>query len=425
MRGSLKPFAYLAVILFGIFSYLVWQLGSSITLDEKTRLFLISVELIASLLVVLVVYLAISGERRARELADEMSNDLLLSQEWFRELYDTGPVPYLVLLADGRINRPNKAALRLYGGTAEELEGKNLLMLLAEEERAKGEQHLEYFRRGLPIDGQETQIIRKDGSLRWVILSILILARNEGKHTGLVTLVDITERKNVERAKTEFVSLASHQLRSPLSVMKWMTGALLSGDVGVLGDKQQQYVQKVSDANQRMIDLVELLLNVSRIEMGSLVPRAKDVNVVELSDKVIEELSLMAAEKKITIRKDFGDVHSMHIDPKLLDIVFQNLLSNAIKYTPEGGEVSVSFTHEGGSIRIIVSDTGFGIPPKDYDKVFTKLFRAENVMSHDVEGTGLGVYLVKSVVDVLGGKISFTSELNKGTTFTVVLPSHR
>jgi signal transduction histidine kinase len=130
----------------------------------------------------------------------------------------------------------------------------------------------------------------------------------------------------------------------------------------------------------------------------------------------------MVAERNIDVIENYDEVPMIMLDPKLIRIIFQNLISNAVKYTPSRGKVEVTVKNIGDNLEIVVSDTGYGIPANQQDKVFTKLFRADNIQAMDTEGTGLGLYIIKSVLDESGGKISFVSKENKGTTFTVVLP---
>jgi PAS domain S-box-containing protein len=233
---------------------------------------------------------------------------------------------------------------------------------------------------------------------------------------------DITKAKEIDRTKTEFVSLASHQLRTPLSAINWFTEMLLSEDAGKINAIQKEYLNEVYRGNKRMVDLVNALLNVSRVDLGTFEVEPEPVDVVSISKDVIAEMKKMVAERNIDVIENYDEVPMIMLDPKLIRIIFQNLISNAVKYTPSRGKVEVTVKNIGDNLEIVVSDTGYGIPANQQDKVFTKLFRADNIQAMDTEGTGLGLYIIKSVLDESGGKISFVSKENKGTTFTVVLP---
>lgn len=238
---------------------------------------------------------------------------------------------------------------------------------------------------------------------------------------------DVTRELDIDRAKTEFVSLASHQLRTPLSAINWYTEMLLDGDAGKINKEQREYLNEIYKGNKRMVALVSALLNVSRLDLGTFQIEPSPIKLCEVVDDVANEMKHMMEEKKITFSNMCPiDNPSISADPKLLRIIIQNLLSNAVKYTPDGGKISVSMTYSPKSIKeafvIKVTDNGYGIPEKQKDKIFTKLFRADNVRALDTEGTGLGLYIIKSIMEESGGQVGFESKEGKGTTFTVTIP---
>lgn len=234
---------------------------------------------------------------------------------------------------------------------------------------------------------------------------------------------DITKEKEVDRAKTEFVSLASHQLRTPLSTIGWYSEMMLSGDTGELNPEQRNYLMEIAGGNRRMVNLVNALLNVSRIEVGTFVIDVEDVNIEEVAGQTIGELKPLIDKKKIKFNKTVGsDIGTIKADSKLLKIIFDNLLSNAVKYTPNKGQVDFEIKKENKEIVITVKDSGIGIPKQQQHNIYTKLFRADNAREVDTDGTGLGLYIVKSILTAAGGSISFNSEQGKGATFIVKLP---
>lgn len=240
---------------------------------------------------------------------------------------------------------------------------------------------------------------------------------------GVATLRDITKEQEIDRAKTEFVSLASHQLRTPLSAINWYAEMLLAGDAGELNDEQREYLNEVYQGNQRMVDLINSLLNVSRLELGTFAIDPEDADVIALAESVLGELAPQVKERNITLNKQFDTtIPHLYADPKLLRMVLQNLASNAVKYTPPGGTVTITVGQTSEAIGIDVADTGLGIPQVDQSKIFSKLFRATNARESDTDGTGLGLYIVRSVVEHAGGTITFQSEEGRGTTFSVRLP---
>lgn len=247
-----------------------------------------------------------------------------------------------------------------------------------------------------------------------------------GKTIGGVAIFrDMSKERAIDQAKTEFVSLASHQLRTPLTSIKWYTEMILTGDVGTTTPKQKKYLKEIYAGNQRMVELVNALLSVSRLELGTFAVQPELTDAVELTKNAIEEQKPQITIKKIRLTTSFPKgTATLMTDPKLLHMVMQNLLSNAIKYTGEHGEIAITIASEERKKNMLftIADTGCGVPKNQQDKIFTKLFRADNARSIDAEGTGLGLYIVKSIIEQSGGKISFESEENKGTTFRITLP---
>jgi signal transduction histidine kinase len=228
----------------------------------------------------------------------------------------------------------------------------------------------------------------------------------------------MTKEQEVDRAKTEFVSLASHQLRTPLSSINWYTEMLLAGDAGEINDEQKKFLTEVYKGNQRMVELINALLNVSRLELGTFAVDPEDTDVIALAQSVLDEQMPQIHERNIQLSTHLapGTPHLL-ADPKLLRMVLQNLVSNAVKYTLPGGSLSVRVEPDADNIAITVADTGLGIPKEEQGRIFSKLFRATNARTSDT-----GLYIVKSVVENAGGTIHFESTEGKGTTFFIKLP---
>jgi signal transduction histidine kinase len=176
-----------------------------------------------------------------------------------------------------------------------------------------------------------------------------------------------------------------------------------------------------------MVELVNTLLDVSRIELGTLIIESKPTNIIDLIESVLDEQKLQITEKKIILTSSFSKkIPLIKTDPKLLRMVIQNIVSNAVKYTFDGGKIDISVvTIDDSDVLMKVRDTGYGIPEDQQSKIFTKLFRADNVIGKDTEGTGLGLYIAKSIVEQAGGKLWFDSTENKGSIFYVTLPLYK
>ena len=346
---------------------------------------------------------------------------------------------------DMKVSIMNQAASALLRVAAQDAFGKDIYQVL----------HL--YKGPTRVEGEESPITKamgsgiyniriaddyyledKNGKKIPVTLSAAVLLGKEYLNNdlkGVVMFRDITTDKDIDRAKSEFVSLASHQLRTPLSAIGWYTEMLLAGDAGVLTDEQKKYLKEVYTGNQRMVDLVNALLNVSRLELGTFIIEPKSTDVTAMLKSVMGEMSALVTEKKITITESYApDIPPFLADEKLLRMVFQNLISNAVKYTPSGGTVALTLgVYKGGgmfssrqlledTLAFSVRDSGIGIPQYQQAKIFTKLFRADNAKESETEGTGLGLYIIKSIVDHSGGRIWFNSEEGKWTSFYVTFP---
>ncbi len=316
----------------------------------------------------------------------------------------------------------NPSFLKLWGyNTAKEVLGKSITKFWEIEEKAQE------IIRGLNKKGGwigELTAKRKDGSLFDVALSTTIVKDSTGNPITIMgSFIDITEQKKIDRAKTEFISLASHQLRTPLATMNWYLEMLLSEDNGKINTQQKKYLEEAYTANHRLVKLVNALLNVSRIELGTLIVKYRPTNFIEISDSVLDEFSVKIKDKKIKIERNYDKkLPIIKSDPYMIEIIFQNLVSNAVQYTPKNGRVSIEIKKQKSDILIKVADTGYGVPKAQQAKIFEKLFRASNIKEREPDGTGLGLYIVKAVIEQSGGKIWFDSVENKGSTFYVTIP---
>lgn len=388
-----------------------------------------------SVLVLLVIYAFSSLRERTVTYASEVTKGLRQAKAKDEAMLLSIGEGLVATGKDGNIVFVNRAFEQLLGWHEEEVQGKLFVNLVpmfneeTEEIEKKNRPIYKILRSPSPSTTKATTTSnmyykKKDGTIFPVAITISPIIV-EGQIIGAVEVFrDITEEKAVDKEKTEFVSLASHQLRTPLSSVNWYTEMLLAGDAGKLNKMQKEYVNEIFAGNRRMIDLVNDLLNVSRLELGTFSVNPEKVDIVSAAFLAIDEQKQEIKKKKIKIETDFPDERPLEInaDPKLLHMVFQNLLSNAVKYTHEKGEIKISVLKVGEYIHIKVADNGIGIPESQQEKIFTKLFRADNVKGEDVEGTGLGLYIIKSIVEESGGSIYFESKEGKGSTFTATLP---
>ncbi|OGM32936.1 hypothetical protein A2803_05070 [Candidatus Woesebacteria bacterium RIFCSPHIGHO2_01_FULL_44_21] len=329
----------------------------------------------------------------------------------------------------GEVIFTNAQALSLLGVESQEMLGKHLISAIravdADDKPLQSEAHpmQQSLLRGRKIVSSSIYFYKKDGTKFPVAVTASPVILMGALIGGVLVFRDITREKEIDRMKTEFISLASHQLRTPLSAMKWFSEMLLSGDGGALNDEQKVMVNNIYLSNERMIELVNSLLNISRIESGRIIIEPTPTNLKKLIDEVLVELAPKIAQKKHNVVVSVhGALPEINIDPKFVRHVYMNLLTNAIKYTGEGGEIHIIVSRSGGEIISQISDNGYGIPASQHEKVFQKFFRAENVAKVETDGTGLGLYLIKSIVEASGGRIWFESAEGKGSTFWFSLP---
>lgn len=264
---------------------------------------------------------------------------------------------------------------------------------------------------------------RPDGTRFPATATVTPIVLNEAIIGSVRVIHDITREKEIDQMKTEFISLASHQLRTPLTSINWFSEMLIAGDAGALNTEQVDFINNIHTSTQRMIDLVNSLLNISRIESGRLRVDPKPTNLREIVDKVLFELKpRISAKKQHIVVHSENSLPPIMIDPKLISQVYLNLISNAVKYTHEEGDISISIYQKEDAIISQITDCGYGIPKADHSKIFTKFFRSINISKYEPDGTGLGLYLVKAIIDLSGGTIWFESDENIGTTFWFSLP---
>jgi PAS domain S-box-containing protein len=256
------------------------------------------------------------------------------------------------------------------------------------------------------------------------VTSIPIIQNNEMIGV-LVDVHDITREKNIEKVKTEFVSLAAHQLRTPLAGIKWTLETVLEEkEEANLPEEIVEFIKKASEANNRMVSLVNDLLNVTRIEEGRYVYEPKNVDMKKVIEASLKEHKEEIEKKgiKFSLTQPEEEVSFVKADEEKLTVVVQNFLDNALKYTKQG-EISLKLEElKEGKIRVSISDTGVGIPEEEKRKMFNKFVRGENVQRMDTEGSGLGLFISKNIIEAHKGEIGFDSKEGEGSTFFFTIP---
>jgi PAS domain S-box-containing protein len=266
----------------------------------------------------------------------------------------------------------------------------------------------------------EYRLRRADGTYAWV-LDRGIAVRVGGRPVRMIgSMADITERKEAERMKSDFVSFVSHQLRTPLAGMNWMLE--LAAEAEHLPAIAAGYIAEARESAARLSTLVNDLLDIARLESGRTMMAREAVRLDEITRSVLREMQTVVNEKGHTVKLEANGAGPAVGDQQMLRQVIANLLSNAIKYTPDGGRIEVQVTQRKDLIEWSVQDNGMGIPPAAQARLFEKFYRAENAISKEAEGTGLGLHLVRLVVEHAGGQIWCESEEGEGSRFTFTLP---
>lgn len=231
-------------------------------------------------------------------------------------------------------------------------------------------------------------------------------------------------QEEISRLKSEFISIAAHQLRTPLSVEKWAYRAVLDGELGAVPKAQHEILEKAYMANESMIRLVHNLLDVARIEEGRFGFKFDRVDFIEFLKKLVDEKALFAKNKnvKLVFNPRVGGEVFISADADRLAIAIGNIVDNAIRYTASGGRVELSLDADEQFAKLSIRDTGIGIAKEEQARLFTKFYRGSNVVHLETEGTGLGLFITKNIIAGHHGEIVFYSEEGRGTTFNIKLP---
>lgn len=330
----------------------------------------------------------------------------------------------IIFTADphGMITSINNAVLSILGWCPQDLIGKSVTVLGGTERRQEHGAVWDSIRKQKkPFSGEiaNTRIDGRTADFELHVSPIIDLRGEVISYIGIER--DLTEAKAVSRAKEEFISMASHQLRTPLATISLSAQMLANGAIGNIDNEARGQIEEIFKITHQMASLIDLFLNASRIEMGRLEIDPHPLEVAPFLHEIIKSIGSLAAVKKIELKDEIApDVPVLSIDRKVMNMVLENLLTNALKYTPSGGIVTLSAKKQGQEVVFGVADTGRGIPKKQFHLLFSKMFRASNV--GDATGYGLGLSMAKSVVEQSGGRIWAQTKLNRGSTFFVAIP---
>jgi signal transduction histidine kinase/CheY-like chemotaxis protein/PAS domain-containing protein len=266
--------------------------------------------------------------------------------------------------------------------------------------------------------------LERNGDRLVVKVRITPMTDSDGDYTGQVIAIrDITSEYEIAQMKNEFVSTVSHELRTPLTSIKGYVDLILDGDAGDINDIQREFLSIVQENSDRLVDLINDMLDISRIESGRIHLKIEPQYMPDLIEGVVDTFRAVAAQsgRKIRLRVP-EDLPPVAADGDRVRQVLINLVSNAIKYSPDGGSVTVSAKHTNGMVTVSVADKGMGISREDQKMLFTKFYRVDSAMTREIGGSGLGLSICKSIIELLGGSIGARSTLGQGSTFWFSLP---
>lgn len=394
--------------------------------DDLTLLFGFLVSL---LLIAILVELLTWAHRREKNsfreievLKDEIQKKAIEARK-FQQAVENSAEASAITLPDLRYVYVNPAWQRLTGYARDEALGQTPALIQSSEMKLHvSEGMLRACREGKSHRSEEC-IFRKKNGDEYFAEETMYPILSEGKPIFFVLIHhDITARIRSDRAKSEFISLASHQLRTPITALRLTLNALVRGELGPIPKTAEQAAARAMEYAVRMAGTVSTMLSISQVEEGYLRPSQLPVLLTPLLESIREDFALEIQRKNQICTVDSPADLVCTTDQALLREIVMNLFGNALRYTPEHGTVTVSARKENDKLHLDIADSGCGIPSYQVDKVFTKFFRGDNVVKMDTEGTGLGLYLVRSIIQLLQGSITFRTREGQGTTFSILLP---
>lgn len=355
----------------------------------------------------------------------KIEHELASVEQMFSALFESNIIGVAVARLDGQIENANQTFLRMFGYTRRELKkGITADMITPTNTIGVPSQIHRDLRKKGEAEPTEKEYVRKDGTVIPVLVGAVIIPGSSDRFVAF--MLDISEQRQLQalnKAKDEFISIASHQLRTPATGVKQYLGMLLEGYVGEFSTHQYKVLKTAYESNERQLTIVNDLLHVAQADASDITLNPERVDIVEMVQDVINEQRHNFEDKNQIITFDTRRHSAVStFDPFYIRMVFENIIDNAHKYTPEGKKIMISLRMTKLCIVISVKDQGVGIRKKDRQRLFKKFSRIENPLSMTAGGTGLGLYWVKKIVELHHGTIEVNSQVNKGTEFVISLP---
>lgn len=364
---------------------------------------------------------------QSRETLAATLQDLRLSEGRLRNILDTVLDGIVTANKAGIIQSINPAIERIFGYAAHEMLGRNLAMLMPEPYHSHHDGYLcHYLDTGeRKIIGQHREVegLRKNGEVFPLELSVCDIPLGDGEHVFIGIVRDISERKRIERIKSEFVSTVSHELRTPLTAIRGALGLLTGGAVGMLAEPAGKLLDIATNNCERLVRLINDILDMEKIESGKISLQLQPLELIPLMRQAIEANQAYALQLGVGLRlsEPLPDCRIQADSDRFMQIM-ANLLSNAAKFSPRGESVEVNVVHHDKGVRITVADRGPGISESFRPRLFQKFAQADSSDTRQKGGTGLGLSITKALIDRFGGHLDYDSEIGQGTRFYVDLP---
>ncbi|HVX58339.1 MAG TPA: ATP-binding protein [Candidatus Saccharimonadales bacterium] len=380
----------------------------------------------------------VAAKKGGLAVSEQAQADSRLSSDFILGAIEDGVV---LVGRDGKVNLFNPGASLLTGWKAEEAVSSDVYHVLALLD-SKGhplapEQHpfAQAIQSGKAVRSSSTTLSTKSGKSIIISLVVSPILDEKGMATGNVVGVfrDITREAEQEQQRNDFISTASHEMRTPVAAIEGYLSLALNPKITTLDENGRKYIQKASDATKHLGQLFQDLLTSSRAEDGRIASYPVVIELGEVLTQVVENERFHAKEKNLTLNyavsapqdvagaKVIKPLYYCFADPNRITEVLQNIIDNAVKYTAQGS-ITVRLTGDASVIQIQVSDTGMGIPSEDIPHLFQKFYRVDNTATRTIGGTGLGLFICKKILELYNGRIWIESQLGKGSTFFINLP---